>query len=314
MIRIIYHFLILVCVFLLSSCQQPPLEQSGKQLEKPLNQYDRIKPSDFFINKLMEKPVHFLVVGVDSRGEEESRADSIMIVQYSAEDRTIKIASVMRDSYVEIPGYKQDYGKINQSYFLGGEELLKETIQNNFGIKIDYTITVDFHGFATMIDAIVPEGINVDVSEEMIKDMNFDMEAGDNTLHGEELLKYVRFRHDDLSDFGRVNRQQEVLLQLKTEINEKINSLDGVTQLPSIVDTVVKNVKTDLSVGQMFTLSSNIFLHPVEEIKTMRIPVTNGYTNKQDEHEGQVLEINFPKNQKILTEFFSETMPVNEEN
>ncbi|MDI7743789.1 LCP family protein [Lysinibacillus fusiformis] len=314
MIRIMLHFLILVSVFLLSSCQQDPIDQSGKQAESLLNKYERLNPSDFFKNKLMEKPLHFLVVGVDSRGEKESRADSIMIVQYSAEDRTVKVVSVMRDSYVEIPGYKQTYGKINLSYFLGGEKLLKETIQNNFGVNIDYTITVDFHGFASVIDTIVPEGMNVEVSAEMIEDMKFEMEAGENTLHGEELLKYVRFRHDDQSDFGRVNRQQEILLELKNKINEKINSINGVTQLPDLVDTVIKNIKTDLSVGQVFTLSSNLFLQPIEDIKTMRIPVTNGYSNKHDPHEGAVLEINFPKNQEMLSEFFSDTMPVNEQN
>ena len=312
MIRIIFNFLILVGVSLLCSCQHSPIEQPGNPSENPLSQYERIKPSDFLKNKLMDNPIHFLIVGVDSRDEEESRADSIMIVRYSAEDRTLKIASVMRDSYVEIPGYKQGYGKINLSYFLGGEKLLKETIQNNFNVNIDYTVTIDFHGFASVIDTIVPEGIIVDVSPEMIEDMNLNVEAGENTLHGEELLKYVRFRHDDQSDFGRVNRQQEVLLQLKNKINEKINSIHGVTELPDLVDTVINNIKTDLSFGQMFTLSSKIFLQPVNEISTMRIPVTDGYSNKQTPHAGEVLEINFPKNQEMLSEFFNETMPVNE--
>lgn len=309
--RLVWHFFILVSVFLLISCQQSSLEQSGQQYKKS-TEHKVNNPLDFFKNKLMDKPIHFLVVGVDSRDAEESRADSIMIVQYSAENRTIKVASVMRDSYVEIPGYKQKYGKLNISHFLGGEELLKETLQNNFGVNIDYTITVDFHGFATMIDTLVPDGLKVNVSSEMINDMNFDMEVGENILHGEELLKYVRFRHDDLSDFGRVNRQQEVLLQLKNEINEKISSLDGVTHIPDFVDMVVNNVETDLTFSQMFTLCSNIFLHPSEEIDTLRIPVTDGYTNKETPHAGAVLELDFPKNQEVLSKFFNETLTVNE--
>jgi polyisoprenyl-teichoic acid--peptidoglycan teichoic acid transferase len=165
----------------------------------------------------------------------------------------------MGDLYVEIPGYNQVYGKINQSYYLGGEKLLKETIQNNFHVNIDYTVVVDFDGFITMIDTIIPEGIKVDVSSKMIKDMKFNMKDGENTLHGEELLKYVRFRHDNLSDFGRVNRQQEVLLKLKNEINKKINSFDGVTHILYFVDMVIKNVEMDLSVSELFTICSTFF-------------------------------------------------------
>ena len=309
--RIIFQLIILVSAILLSSCQESPSDHSRKQSEPPLNQ-EKINPSDYFKNKLLEKPIHFLLLGVDSRGEEESRADSIMLVQYSAENRTIKVVSVMRDSFVEIPGYKHDYGKINQSYFLGGEKLLKDTLETNFNVSIDYTITIDFDGFATVIDKVVPDGIAVEVSPEMIEDMNYDMEPGENTLHGEDLLKFVRFRHDDNSDFGRVERQQEILLQLKNEVNEKINSIHGFTELPNIADTVMKNIKTDLSVGQLFTLSSNIFLKPVEDIQTMRLPVTDGYTNKQDSHAGSVLEIDLPKNQQVLSEFLSDTVPVNE--
>lgn len=224
----------------------------------------------------------------------------------------VKVVSIMRDSFVKIPGYEHDYGKINMAHYLGGEELLKQTIKENFDIEIDHTVTIDFEGFVAVIDALVPEGITVEVNQKMIDDMNLKVEPGKNTLHGEELLKYARFRHDALSDFGRVGRHQEILLEVMNAMNEKINSLVGIAKIPLVVDDALKNVETDLTVPQILTLSSCVFLQPIEKIDTMRIPVYKGFNNKNDQHAGAVLEINFPKNIEVLHKFLSEPTPVND--
>ena len=267
---------------------------------------------DQFAKELKDKPLTFLVLGIDSRGEEQSRADSILVVHYIAEDRTLKIVSLMRDSYVKIPNYKHDFGKINEAYYEGGEKLLQETIKNNFGIEIDHTVTIDFKGFVNVVDTLVPEGITVTVNQTMIDDMNLQMAPGENTLNGEELLKYARFRHDQQSDFGRVGRQQEILLKVMNTMNEKINSLIGVTKVPLLVDEAIKNIDTDLTVTQILTLSSTMFLQPIEQIDTMRIPVNKGFVNKTYDHSGAVLELNFLKNKEAMQKFFSEPTPVND--
>lgn len=264
-------------------------------------------------NVVVEKSTNFLVLGVDSRGETKSRADSILVVQYSPEDRVLKVISIMRDSFVKIPGYKHGFGKINAAYYTGGNELLKQTINHNFGIEIDHTVTIDFQGFVNVIDTLVPEGITVHVSQKMINDMSLkNMTAGENTLHGKDLLKYVRFRHDARSDFGRVERQQDVLMKVMNKMHEKINTFTGIAKVPLLVDEALKNVESDLNIQQILAISSSVASQPIEKIDTLRIPIEDGYTDKNVTHSGAVLELNIPKNKEAMHKFFSEPEPVSD--
>lgn len=295
--RILFVFII-ICFLFLFGCQS--IEKDHSHQEEPGE------------NEVVDEAINFLVLGIDSRGEAKSRTDTIMLVNYRPEDRTLKLISIMRDSYVQIPGHKHNFDKINNAYFLGGEELLKETIQNNFGLDVDHTITVDFQGFVSVVDTLIPEGIKVHVDQAIIDDMNLEMTAGINTLHGEDLLKYVRFRHDERSDFGRVERQQTVLLDVIDKMNEQVNSFIGMTKIPHLVHDTIKNVETDLSPQEMITLSSMVFSQPIEQIETMRIPVKDGFTNQTYDHAGAVLELNFLKNQEAMQRFLSEPTPVSD--
>lgn len=149
---------------------------------------------------------NFLLIGVDSRGEEESRSDAILLASYDPSGESIKLVSLMRDSYVKIPDYQYMYSKLNHAYYIGGKDLLKNTIEQNFGVHIDHTAIIDFKGFPAMLDAIAPDGIEAEVSSAMIEDMGLDLEPGKQKLKGSDLLSYVRFRHDGQSDFGRVDQ------------------------------------------------------------------------------------------------------------
>ncbi len=291
-------------VFILTSCQIKPSDH-GQSQSSPLSEQ---KMS--FKNKLLKNSLFFLVIGVDSRGEKNSRSDSIAVVQYNVEDRTLKVASILRDSYVKIKGYKYGYGKINQAYYLGGEKLLKETIYNNLGIPIDHTVIIDFKGFVGIVDTLVPEGITVNVSQSIINDMNLKMKPGKNKLHGEQLLKYVRFRHDHDNDFGRVQRQQEVLLKVVSAVKEKLNTFGGIARVPLLLDETTKYVSTDLKLDEILSLASIAFSQPIEKIDRLSIPVDAGFTNETVEHSGAVLKLNFSKNRQTIKQFFKAPAPV----
>lgn len=295
--RILFVFII-SCFLFLFGCQN---------IEKDHSEQEETE------NEAIDESINFLVLGIDSRGEASSRTDTIMLVNYRPEDRVLKLISIMRDSYVQIPGHKYDFDKINNAYFLGGEELLKKTIKDNFDLDVDHTVTVDFQGFVSVMDTLIPEGINVHVDQAMIDDMNLKMAAGENSLHGEDLLKYVRFRHDERSDFGRVERQQDILLDVIAKMNEEMNSFVGITKIPQLVHDTIKNVETDLGPQEIITLSSMVFSQPIEQIETMRIPVKDGFTNQTYQHAGAVLELDFLKNQEAMQKFLSEPTPVNDE-
>ncbi|MGG3497578.1 LCP family protein [Peribacillus simplex] len=247
----------------------------------------------------------FLLIGVDSRGEEKSRSDAIILAKYFPEQEKLKLASIMRDSYVKIPGDKSAYNKINAAYYYGGKELLKKTIQENLDVKVDHVAVIDFQGFEKMVDLLAPEGVVVDVDQEIIDDMSIQASVGKNVLHGEEILKYVRFRHDDESDFGRVERQQEVLVQLKSAFINQISSFEGIAALPSIIEQGLSYLNTDIGVKTIMEMGPEAVFHTPDTVETLRIPVEGSYKDEIYPHTGAVLEMDYTKNKKALQEFFT---------
>ena len=138
------------------------------------------------------------MLGADKASGGKSRSDSIMVVQYDYIHKKMKMMSVMRDIYAEIPGY-QNY-KINAAYSLGGPELLRKTLNKNLGINPEYYAVIDFTGFEKMIDELEPNGVPMDVEKICLKILAYLLK-GHHRLNGKELLGYARFRHDEEGDF-----------------------------------------------------------------------------------------------------------------
>lgn len=252
-----------------------------------------------------EKIINVLLIGIDERKNEPSRTDTIIIAQYRPKEGTAKIASIMRDSYVSIPGYKNN--KINTSFFLGGPELLRQTIKENFGIDIHYYAMVNFDGFVQVVDHLAPEGIEVNVANRMYyqsSEGTIDFQPGLQTINGEQALNYVRFRSDkDNNDFGRVRRQQEVLSILK----EQLTSISGLARLPATIGSVEPYIHTNMTSSKIIGLGKDFLVKPVKHIDTLTIPIENSYEDKSYRHAGLVLDLNIEKNKQALQQFFEGT-------
>jgi len=248
-----------------------------------------------------KKDVNVLLLGVDSRGESSSRSDTIMLAKYEPLNKKVKLVSLMRDSYVTIPGY--DKSKLNHAYFYGGDKLLKETIEENFNVKIDHVALIDFQGFIEVVKILAPQGLKVEVTKAMMKDLRISGEPGMHVLKGQQLLDYVRFRHDAKSDFGRVERQQDVIISLKDEAVETLGSFDGIVKLPEILTEVANHVDTDIALKDYLTLGATFILNPVSNVETLRVPVENSYTNKYTKHAGEVLNMDMQRNQDAISNF-----------
>lgn len=160
---------------------------------------------------------NILLIGNDSRDGENSRADTIMILSFAGKSKKPKLISIMRDSYVEIPGYNAT--KINAAYAYGGAELLRKTIKQNLGVDTKYYVTVDFQSFEKVVNALYPKGVKINAEKSLDLD-GIQIDKGEQVMDGLKLLQYARFRHDEEGDFGRIRRQQQVMTaifaQLKT--------------------------------------------------------------------------------------------------
>ncbi|WP_421102425.1 LCP family protein [Sporosarcina psychrophila] len=242
--------------------------------------------------------INVLLLGSDSRGNEDARADTLMIAHYNQTTHQMKLVSIMRDTYVDIPDH--GYHKINSAFSLGGPELVRQTIKQNFDIDIHSYAIVDFTGFSKIVDVVAPNGIEVDIPYAMSHGIGMTLQPGNQVLNGEQLLGYVRFRHDKNNDYGRVERQQEALSKLKDEAV----SVHSLLNLPKLLGVVEPYVNTNVDNRTILTIGKGLLLGKTDKIETLRIPVEHSFEEKRVAA-GEVLSIDFEQNKEALQQFLS---------
>ncbi|MBS4172896.1 LCP family protein [Bacillus sp. FJAT-49736] len=246
---------------------------------------------------------NILLLGVDRRkNENSSNSDTMIIAQYDPEKNSIKLVSLMRDMYVHIPGYN-GMKKMNSSFLLGGPELTRKTIQENFGVDIQYFVMIDFKGFENVIDTLAPEGIEVNVEHAMSENIGVSLKPGLQNLNGKELLGYARFRHDDQNDWGRVKRQQDVI----KIVSNKVLSANGILKAPKLLGTIQPFIKTNISNLEELNFMKIFLLHRPNITKTLTIPIKNSYTIERVPVFGDVLRIDEAANRNTINAFLSDT-------
>jgi LCP family protein required for cell wall assembly len=220
--------------------------------------------------------VTILLMGADTRpserGEGRPRSDSIMLLMVDPANHEASVLSIPRDLYVDIPGY--GLNRVNTAYFFGGGPLAIEATQYNLGVRVNHYALIEFDVFTTLVNEI--GGIDLDVPKTIYdpsypsQDYGYDpfyIEAGPQHLDGETALKYVRTRHAD-SDFGRAQRQQDVLFAIR----DKVLSLDMLPKLvekaPALYASLQQSIDTDLSLDQMMRLAVLMKDIPRENIRT----------------------------------------------
>lgn len=168
-----------------------------------------------FFNRLTttsNKVETFLLLGVDSRGAERARSDTILLAVVPEAGGQIQLLSIPRDTRVSVPGHGMT--KINHAMTYGGVPLIKKSVENFLKVPIDHTVTVDFEGFRKVVDTM--GGLPVVVE----KNMNYDdptdgtsihLQKGQTLKNGKQALDYARFRNDPEADTGRMRRQQAVI-------------------------------------------------------------------------------------------------------
>jgi len=290
-------FIIILLIVIMTSFIIYQYRSGVLESTKDVN-YEGREDYDFMSVEPQVGEMNVLLIGSDSRGEDHSRSDTLMIANYNSNNNKIKLASIMRDTYVDIPGYGLQ--KINAAFAFGGPELVRQTIKENFGIDVNYYVIVDFQGFSKLVDIITPEGIQVDIPYEMSYGIGTVLEPGSQTLHGKDLLGYVRFRHDRLSDFGRVERQQEVMSKLK----EQAISAHSLYNLPKIVGLATPYIDTNLDTQSILSLSKGLFLNSTDGLDSLRIPVQDSYENDVT-NVGAVLKADLDTNKEALSSFFN---------
>lgn len=196
--------------------------------------------------------MNLLLLGSDSRaaalgdaeagGASDQRSDTMMWVHIPADRKNIYMMSVMRDTWVEIPGHGE--AKMNAAMALGGIPLVVQTLEGMFDSRIDHVAVVDFEGFKAMTDAL--GGVTVNVPQSF-NAQGFSFEAGKQQLSGEQALAFVRERKSFADgDYQRVKNQQLFLKALMSKFLTA-ETLTNPVRISSLVDTVSPYVSVDKS-------------------------------------------------------------------
>jgi LCP family protein required for cell wall assembly len=206
-------------------------------------------------------PVSFLLLGVDEREDDRGRSDTMIVVTVNPTDKTTKMLSIPRDTYVPIAG-RTSHDKINHSYAFGGVQMSHATVQDFLKIPINYVISINMEGFVGLIDAL--DGIQVTNSFAFRED-NFHFAEGDIQLTGEEALSYVRMRYNDPNgDFGRQERQKIVL----QAVVNKAASLQSVFAYREVLDLISDHVRTNLTFDEMRYIQKN-YVGSLKNVETL---------------------------------------------
>lgn len=249
-----------------------------------------------------DQVINILLVGSDTRDPgKRGRSDSMILCSYNRKTKTMVMTSLLRDMYVQIPGYQDN--RINAAYVFGGLQLMNKTLELNLGVKVDGNFVIEFEGFSKVIDLV--GGVDITLTQAEANFMNKNahdskmkgqFHSGKMHLAGEDALFYARIRKID-SDFGRAQRQRTVMMA----VYEKCKNL-SLTQLYNLMDEVLPLMTTDLSNSQIMGYAGE-FLPVLAEIKieTCHIPVDGTYRNARIRNMA-VLVPDLEANRRVLAE------------
>lgn len=227
------------------------------------------------VNVLSKEGVtNILLIGQDTRNEGTTgRSDSMMILTIDKTNKKLSITSLMRDMYVQIPGYSDN--RINAAYYFGGYDLLKATIEKNFGITIDKFAEIDFFAFQKVVDIL--DGVYIDLNAEeaeALKSWGHRTVEGRNRLDGAAALSYCTMRYVGNSDYERTQRQRRALTAIYERLKENIT----VPKIMELVDEILPLITTNMTNGEIMSHAMSLYSMNIGSIDQYRIPVDGSYT------------------------------------
>ncbi|XVL42426.1 LCP family protein [Staphylococcus equorum] len=293
-------FIILIIIILLAIVIGYAIHGYNSGIDYAKDHGKTLKEHKFNGAQKNDGKITVMVLGADKEQGGISRTDSIMIAQYDFVHKKLKMMSVMRDIYADIPGNGQH--KINSAYSIGGPELMRKTLKKNLGVDPEYYAILDFTGFEKMIDELEPNGVPIDVEKDMSKNIGVSLKEGHHRLNGKELLGYARFRHDAEGDFGRVRRQQQVMQALKGELA----SIDTLPKLPRVAGILRGYLNTNMPDSAIMQAGLNFGIRGDKNVDSLTLPVEGSYQDIQTFGDGSALEIDKAKNKEEVQKFLNE--------
>lgn len=246
--------------------------------------------------------INILLIGADTMSGKSARSDTMILMSINNIKKRIVFTSFMRDTYVSIPGRKNN--RLNAAFAAGGPNLLIKTIKQNFDIDIDYYVMVSISSFEQAVDVI--GGIDITVNGDNYNYFkNWDgirglseAEATNGThkvhLNGGKALGYARSRNFSNGDFTRTLHQRDLLLQFAEQCKSR-----SLTDLHNLLKAVLPYVQTNIPKDTLKSMIWNVLTYVSYNFTDARVPCPGSF-NYANISGREVLSVNFEANKKYL--------------
>jgi polyisoprenyl-teichoic acid--peptidoglycan teichoic acid transferase len=237
-------------------------------LEPTLNALRHLDPKAPLQQLINPVPQEVLILGTDRSGALTDVIASLHLHRGSA-----GLIQVPRDTYINSPQYGEI--KANALYALGGIDAVEQELSQLLGRPVQHHIVVNLEAVRHLGDALggleitVPKRLNY---HDYSQNLHIELEAGPQTLKGTDLEGFLRFRHDEEGDLGRMDRQRLAFAALI----KKLSQPQTLTQLPQLLTLAGKDIKTDLNPLQLIGLASAI---TGKKLESSRLPGHPEYYN-----------------------------------
>jgi polyisoprenyl-teichoic acid--peptidoglycan teichoic acid transferase len=261
--------------------------------------------------------VNVLLIGKDYNRAKDgmpftkgSRSDSIMLLSLDLENKKVSALSIPRDTYIRpYVNIRTEYGpisKINATYALGGEKMLRDTVEKVIGVRPDYFIAIKPDAVKEIVDAL--GGVEVETIDRMKYDdswgqLHVELPKGKQTINGTQAIGFARYREADIYErtpdgrpiyTGRKDSNGNPIFKQKARVEHskeegdpqrmarqrqliramasKGKSYTNLFQLDKIVETGLGQIETDMDRKQIFALASLFRTIQPEQMQTGTLP------------------------------------------
>ena len=207
---------------------------------------------------------NILLIGLDGTNDKfPKRSDTMIILTIDKLNKSLKLTSLARDTLVKIPGRGEE--KLTHAYAYGQEELLMQTINENFDLDIKDYAVVNFKSFIDIVDIIGGVDINVNekeihhlnevikecygVNHEDTKNIEYITSSGNHNLNGYQALAYARIRKLD-TIYKRDERQRLIL----TNVAHKLSDV-SISKYPQIAKSILRHIKVNIAFNKIIDLA-----------------------------------------------------------
>lgn len=221
---------------------------------------EEIDPNEIEVNegvKAQEGIRNIALLGIDSRQDDYgrgNRSDCIIIANINENTKEVKLASVYRDTYLEIPGRGLD--KVTHAYSFGGPTLALNTLNANLDLNIQEFVTVNFEAVKEIVNAV--GGVTLKINSDEVAHIPNINAPGTYKLNGEQALAYSRIRHAAGGDYKRTERMRTVIMAVFNSVKTK-----NISELNRIADEILPRIKTNIKSSEIISLIPQVATYNV---------------------------------------------------